>query len=452
MKWVARNATSISPGNEVTIELGWVSSEKAIPAQATPERLFGRHCAILGATGGGKSFTLARLVEQCSRFNSKLIVIDAVGEYQFADGVSVDLSLGQSVAAAKESKCTRVSIPYRYLSIPDLFGLFQPAGRTQAPALRKAITSLKLVSLTKESGELSTYVDQRGVLMKEGKSRSAFENAMTKYATELYRDECSFDITHLSEQLVAECIYERDLKNPKFFGGQDGSSAHCTTLVNRIETVVHSKELACVFNPGVVPSLTEEIERFLADKNDKRVLRLNLRNLAFDFGTREIIANAIGRWLLKQARADRFTNEFGPLIVFLDEAHHFLDKSLGDEESRVRLDAFELIAKEGRKYWLSICLATQQPRDIPSGVLSQMGTLIVHRLTNDRDREVVERACGEIDRSAAAFLPTLGPGEAAIIGVDFAIPLTVQIQKPNYEPNSRGPDFQSSWSRFQKPD
>ncbi len=63
------------------------------------------------------------------------------------------------------------------------------------------------------------------------------------------------------------------------------------------------------------------------------------------------------------------------------------------------------------------------PRDISGGVLSQMGTLIVHRLTNDRDREVVERACGEIDRAATAFLPNLRPGEAAIIGTGFPMPL-----------------------------
>jgi hypothetical protein len=94
---------------------------------------------------------------------------------------------------------------------------------------------------------------------------------------------------------------------------------------------------------------------------------------------------------------------------------------------------------------LTICIATQRPRDIPEDVLSQMGTLIVHRLTNDRDREVVERASGEIDRTAAAFLPTLAPGQAVIIGVDFPIPLTIQICKPQHEPDSRGPNYQTCW-------
>jgi uncharacterized protein len=74
-----------------------------------------------------------------------------------------------------------------------------------------------------------------------------------------------------------------------------------------------------------------------------------------------------------------------------------------------------------------------------------MGTLIVHRLINDRDREVVERASGEIDRSAAAFLPTLAPGQAVIIGVDFPIPLTIQVSPPDKKPDSRGPDYQTFW-------
>jgi len=140
------------------------------------------------------------------------------------------------------------------------------------------------------------------------------------------------------------------------------------------------------------------------------------------------------------------------LLVFLDEAHQFLNRSLGDEDTAHRLDAFDVIAKEGRKYGLAICMATQRPRDIPEGVLSQMGTLIVHRLINDKDRDVVERAAGEIDRAAAAFLPTLAPGEAAVVGVDFPIPLTMQITMPEkkHRPESGGPNFQKAWSAAPK--
>ena len=133
-------------------------------------------------------------------------------------------------------------------------------------------------------------------------------------------------------------------------------------------------------------------------------------------------------------------------MVIVDEAHNFLGRKIGTEDYASRLDAFELIAKEGRKYGLNICLVSQRPRDITEGVLSQMGTLIVHRLTNDQDRAVVERACGEIDRAASAFLPNLRPGEAAIIGTDFPIPLTIQIHEPDTKPRSDGPKYQQYWA------
>ena len=166
--------------------------------------------------------------------------------------------------------------------------------------------------------------------------------------------------------------------------------------------------------------------------------------MGYEYKAREIIANTIGRYLLRKGRGGIFTGS--PVVVIVDEAHNFLGKSIGSEDHLSKLDAFEIIAKEGRKYCLNICLATQRPRDITEGVLSQMGTLVVHRLTNDQDRLVVERACGEIDRAASAFLPNLRPGEAAVIGVDFPIPLTVQVRRPNVRPFSDGPDYQNKWA------
>jgi hypothetical protein len=75
-----------------------------------------------------------------------------------------------------------------------------------------------------------------------------------------------------------------------------------------------------------------------------------------------------------------------------------------------------------------------------------MGTTIVHRLTNNSDRDVVEKASGDIDRAAASFLPSLSPGEAVLIGTDFAFPLAIRIVRPVYPPDSKGPDYQIHWA------
>ena len=445
VRWVAECSAGATAADTIAIELGWVARERSVIVRATPERLFGRHCAILGTTGGGKSYTLARLVEQSAKHNCKIVVLDPTGEYEFDDNVTERLALGR-VDEAREKQSegkdfTLVSMPYRHLTIPDLFAIFQPSAKAQAPVLRRAIVSLKLAEC---DVAVNKYL-RGGVLVKADQERKTFDEALVRNAVPLQRPDAAFPIGSLAGQVIAECIREPGFK-PGYFGPEDQSSAGwCVSLLNRIEGVVNAPELACVFKPDDLPSLVDKLTDFFKPESQHRILHLSLRDLAFDFNAREVVANAIGRYLLHQAREDRFRVAKQPVVVFLDEAHQFLNKAIGDEDSRVELNAFELIAKEGRKHWLTLCLATQQPRDVPNGVLSQVGTLIVHRLINDGDREVVERACGEIDRAAAAFLPTLGPGEAALIGVDFSIPLTVQMDEPAKKPNSRGPTFQEAW-------
>ena len=92
-----------------------------------------------------------------------------------------------------------------------------------------------------------------------------------------------------------------------------------------------------------------------------------------------------------------------PLVVFVDEAHQFLERTIDDDYASMRSDAVVLIAEEGRKYGLACVLATQRPRDVPADVLSRLGTVFVHRLTNYQAREADERACGDLDRGAARF-------------------------------------------------
>jgi uncharacterized protein len=256
-----------------------------------------------------------------------------------------------------------------------------------------------------------------------------------------------FDVSSLAKQLMAECVYPDggtlNKPDPKSWGALNPSDqTFCLPLAARIHAIVSSAAFHPVFGGDASTSFGECFAGFLSAPN-MRVMRVCLGGVSYEYRAREFIVNAIGRAVLNEARSGRF--RLRPLLVILDEAHNFLGRSIGFEDAKVNLDAFELIAREGRKYGLNICLATQRPRDLTEGVLSQIGTLIVHRLTNDRDREIVERACGEVDRSASAFLASLRSGEAAIIGVDFPIPLTVQIHKPATPPASDGPDYQSAW-------
>lgn len=168
------------------------------------------------------------------------------------------------------------------------------------------------------------------------------------------------------------------------------------------------------------------------------MLLINLSHVGFDYNVREILVNIIGKELLKRARANKFKEK--PTVVFMNEAHQFLNKKLQDSFSGdVELNAFDLIAKECRKYGLYVCIATQMPRDIPIGTLSQIGTFIIHRLINDLDVDKIKGACSESNRWVLAGLANLSSGEAVISSVNLPFPVIIKIKAPNTKPMSESP-------------
>ncbi|OGV68191.1 MAG: cell division protein FtsK [Lentisphaerae bacterium RIFOXYC12_FULL_60_16] len=425
----------------VTLNLGAIDVAHESAVSIKPERLFGRHCAILGATGGGKSWTTARIIEESIKHKAKLILIDATSEYRdFAGDTVMHCHLGDPVHKATASLAA--SLPPTSFLESDFVALFEPAGKVQGPKLRAAMRSLRLA-------KLQPQLAVNGCLRKHEQLKQPIADAELNPDISALLDDPRqpFDVSKLVSQIEQECVWpnggtQRAPDLTRWGAADEGGYANCLSLFTRISGVLTSPAFRCVFQDGNASALTSQFDAFIA--GEKRLLRICLSGIAYEYHAREIIANVIGRHLLIKARDGAFQQR--PTVVMVDEAHNFLGRHIGAEDYAAKLDAFELIAKEGRKYGLNICLASQRPRDITEGVLSQMGTMIVHRLTNDQDREVVERACGEIDRAASAFLPNLRPGEAAIIGTDFPIPLTIQIHEPSTKPKSDGPRFQEQWA------
>ena len=445
VKWVAES--SQRPGGlpedpgRVTLDAARLAGARDTIVSVAPERLFGRHCAILGATGGGKSWSLARLLEECTRFDAKVLLLDATGEFYRQDRRIRHTYIGER--ADRPEGSVELVFPYRELEEGDLVALFTPAGQTQGPKMREAVRSLKLAA---RPGVVPPLV-QGGLIPKAGNAKAPFEAAVRAHAAALGSKDVDFDVSLLPQQIQHECVwpsanYGKD--HTKWGDPNPQEYSNCVSLIARIEGYLSDARAASVFRPGGKRSFSEEYRDFLADR-DSVVLRLSLKFLPDARNIRSIVVNAIGRHLLRRGVEGLYRER--PVVVFLDEAHQFLARSLGPEDSRHPLDAFELLAKEGRKYGITLCIATQRPRDVPEGVLGQMGALVVHRLISDSDLKVVERACSDIDRSAASFLPVLAPGQAVLVGVDFPIPLTIEVERPEREPDSSGPDYQRRWRR-----
>lgn len=443
------------------VNLGRLAGLEDAEISIPPEKLFGRHCGVFGATGGGKSWTVSRLVNEVVQIGGKCILFDPTGE--FTGKVAGAWQYSFSDDASPEQPLAR--FPSKFLAELDLYALLTPTVQSQGPALRSAAKSLRMsqelltepaqfpielssgnrnVQITVDGQDFGfVVIDEHGCILKANQSWNAYGKAERLLSNRLASELCDFDLSLLSRQVRNECIWPTG-DRAGFFGNADKSTlGYCNSLIVRIETLLSSPELACLFSDTGL-DICSEIDRFLADES-ARAMVLSFESVSFKHHTREILLNTLGRYLLGLARQSRFLK--CPVVCFLDEAHQFIGRPVGDDVNRITLDAFGLIAKEGRKYGLTTVIATQRPRDVPQDVLSQLGTLFVHRLTNERDRETIEKACGDLDRSAAAFIPALAQGEAIVVGPDLPAPLPLMMMKPEkgQQPESHGPQYQRFW-------
>lgn len=424
----------------ISLPLANLPNDNSVTIHASPERLFSRHCAILGTTGGGKSYTLARLIEQVLEAGGKAILLDASGEFEGLQGAD-HRHVGEHPNA---TAATKVTFPHWQFTDSDIRALLRPSAQSQAPKLDEAIRSLKLVEIATAT-PVADLVVKNGILEKSGQLKTPFEQAIQQNAPQLQEGKWKF--LSLAKQIANECVWPDagTASNPdktKWGGQAQNDVGHCLNLISRIEAYSRNPHLKWMLDADQNNTIPDVILEFV--KKGKGVLRLDLSQVPFEASAREVLVNAIGRYLMKIAR-DKDISHAKPLLVFIDEAHQFLNRHVGDDSNSVHLDAFGNIAKEGRKYGLNVVIATQRPRDIPEDVLSQIGTLIVHRLTNHHDQEVVKKAVGDMDQRSVSFLPTLGQGEALLIGVDFPFPLTVKINMPNAKPTSKSATFSAVW-------
>lgn len=438
------------------INLGCLTYDKTAKVQISQQAIFGRHCAVVGTTGGGKSYTVSKLIEGVVENQGKAILIDATGEYS-----KQDLN-NRSEAPAILSIDS--FFHYTNLTVSDLFVLLRPSGQVQAPKLLEAIKSLKILRVLENNidGDFIIKVDDTKfsvkitedlrediiirdkVILKQGQLMRPFNRVYKRFIEIIEGIDANFEIKLLSVQITKECVNDVDFNNPSKWGPVNANHLNnCISLILRINNLVHNAQFDNVFGfnkiKGENGELIDKINAFIGD-NTKSFLRIGFEKVGFDFQAREIVANAIGQYLLEKARVGKFKSE--PLVLFIDEAHQYLNKSVKDEYFELtKLSSFDSIAKECRKFGLFLCIATQMPRDIPTGTLSQMGTFIVHRLINHFDKEAISNASSSASKNSLDFLPVLGSGEAILMGVDFPMPLMIKIDLPNTLPDSETPLF-----------
>jgi DNA helicase HerA-like ATPase len=135
-----------------------------------------------------------------------------------------------------------------------------------------------------------------------------------------------------------------------------------------------------------------------------------------------------------------------PITLICDEAHLYLPLKEGADSVQARsLDAFESIAKEGRKYGVSIVVVSQRPHDVSRTILSQCNNFLVLRLTTDQDQNVVRRLMPDSMAGLTDVLPLMDVGEGLLLGDAVLLPARIKLDSPKIKPDSATRDFWSEW-------
>jgi DNA helicase HerA-like ATPase len=531
------------PNRSVRIGRSPMAADAAI--MVDPDKIFGRHLAVLGNTGSGKSCSVAGLIRwsleaaakarkstgRKGRPNARFVVLDPNGEYS------------QAFQDMKEVRVFRPGDANNPLQIPawlwnshEWSAVSQAQPGTQRPLLNQALRNLRAGRVAREvlavtvARQLHLYATKINVYLVDasGVSYSGFPGnkqagdtltAMTLTMRELAqsipegqaRDAVSA-IAEAAERLAdqhrnqnkqnANSPYYRDFSVAEFRSFTrlfEGASAHFPALAEsaegsedapipfdveqfanyiedmaangtsnanisnfisyltlRIRSMVSTPLLRPVIIPGGEVTLSAWLENHVgADKAANGAIAVIDLSMVPSEATHILIA-VFARLIFEASQRYRKQRAHGeplPTVLVLEEAHTFIKRGRDDDDglpspSRLCREAFERIAREGRKFGVGMVLSSQRPYELSPTVLAQCNTFLLHRIVNDSDQDLVRRLVPDNVGGMLRDLPNLPSRQAILLGWATPLPVLVEMSELSRDqrPRSDDPDFWAVWT------
>ena len=498
-----------------------------------PDRLFGRHLAVLGNTGSGKSCSVAGLIrwsldeantkvmtnKKGKTCNARFIILDPNAEYihAFQDMIIKDDKREKKsirrFSVEPQAGCSQLLVPIWMWNSSEWDALSQASEKTQKPLLKRALAEVKMndtenAEEVKLHAQLSVLASKLNRSLQDGDSYETWK--MWPILDAFYKDldEYKKVYSHFSVRIqqIQDMItpllgstykqggrylasYPASLLSPileaitalmSTLPGNDISTAtdedipkqfdlsifveHLKNLIDidrnpqyydafllRLNSIIQNSRMKLVIDNHSV-SLSSWIEALLGDTTQNIISIIDLSLLPSEMN--HLITAILSRLLFESLqRYRKIKKEVLPTVFVVEEAHLFIQKYNPDTDNSnaatLCCKVFERIAREGRKFGLGLVLSSQRPSELSPTVLSQCNTFLLHRISNDKDQELVHRLLPDNLHGILRDLPILPSRNAILLGWASELPVLVRMNElpQSQRPQSDDPDFWEVWTR-----
>jgi len=401
------------------LAVGTLTSHPSLKVCLDPTNLFGRHFAILGQTGSGKSWTVASLVQKTVAVmpSAHIIILDLHGEYCWKrpDGTE---SYAFADAIVRHVDARELEIPYWLMTYEELCDL--------------------LIDQTDYSAHNQTAVfrEELGILRNdEGKKISLVRTTLD---TPVY-----FDLLDLRKSIEGRNGLVPSESTGKLIKGPLTGSFD--NFLMRLDSKLNDVRYDFLLKPttrNTSASLSDLLRDFVGLGTKRAAVTvIDLSSVPFD--VRPTVAAQIGRLAFEFNYWNPQFREF-PILLICEEAHVYIPRTAESQFAGSR-KSMERIAKEGRKYGVGLAIVSQRPHEVSETVLAQCGTFVCLRITNPDDQTYVKSLVPESEGDLVSVLAGLGRGEALVLGEAVPLPTRVQFDRPSPAPNSDDVDFYAKW-------
>jgi len=441
--------------------LGSMALNENIRVPIDGDKFFSKHIAVVGSTGSGKSCTVAKILQEginakCDNTitsilnNSHIVLFDIHGEYPTAFPEANILGVENLV------------LPYWLMNSEELEEMFietnDQNSHNQISQFRHAVIENKKLhnkEINRITYDTPVYFSLYEVLNFIKNMNNEMKDAITgvpliKDGTNISnREENYFSLLEFAEPKMGK------INKGPFNGEFD-------RFVRRLETKFSDERLGFLLKsekPNHSSYQTEDIEdilrQFIGYKNTRNIKNSNITivDLAgIPFEETSIVVSLISRILFEFSFFFKRNQPTGsehaniPILVVYEEAHKYAPNN-GFSKFRSAKTAIERIAKEGRKYGISLMIVSQRPSEISETIFSQCNNFVAMRLTNPSDQNYVKKLLPDTISDLTESLPTLEKQEAIIIGDAIIIPTLVKIDIINNKPKSIDINVLTEWKK-----